>query len=77
MPLNINITEAANILGVSRPTFSNFLNEKASLSPEMAIRLQKAFGVNYETLMRMQNAYDIAKAHQLIDTIEVKEFKAA
>jgi antitoxin HigA-1 len=75
-PFGLSVTDAAKILGVSRPTLSNFLNEKASLSPEMAIRVQKAFGVSFETLMRMQNEYDIAKAHEVCTFIDVKLYKA-
>lgn len=76
-PLGLSVTEAASILGVTRPALSNFLNKKSNLSPEMAIRLQKAFGVNFETLMRMQNAFDIAIARQTANDILVKEYKVA
>jgi addiction module HigA family antidote len=62
-PLGLNLTDAAKALGVTRPAaLSNLLNANASLSPEMAIRLDKAFGVDTEMLMRMQNNYDIARA---------------
>jgi hypothetical protein len=50
---------------------STFLNERASLSPDMAIRIEKAFGVSMETLMRMQNSYDIAQAHSREGEIKV------
>ena len=53
----LTITEAAKLLQVSRPTLSTLLNGHASLSGEMATRLEQAFGVNMETLMRMQSAY--------------------
>lgn len=75
-PLGLRVTEAAKALGVTRPTLSNFLNENASLSPEMAIRLEKAFGVDMETLMRMQNSYDIAQAKQREDEIKVLPYAA-
>lgn len=73
-PLDLNVTEAAQALGVTRPALSNFLNRKASLSPEMAIRLDKAFGVDMETLMRMQNSYDIAQARARRSEIMVAPF---
>jgi antitoxin HigA-1 len=72
--LGLNVTEAARVLGVTRPALSNFLNEKASLSPEMAIRLDKAFGADMETLMRMQNSYDIAQAKKREGEIKVAPF---
>ena len=59
-PLALSVTAAAAVLGVTRATLSTLLNERASLSPEMALRLEKAFGVSMDTLMRMQNSYDIA-----------------
>lgn len=55
------MTGAARILRVSRPTLSSLLNTKADLSSDMALRFEKAFGVDMETLMRMQNSYDIAR----------------
>ncbi len=76
-PLGLTITESAKLLGVTRPALSNFLNCNSSLSPEMAIRIDKVFGINFETLMRMQNSYDIAKARKIAANINVKEFKAA
>lgn len=76
-PLGLNVTSAARALGVTRPALSNLLNAKASLSPEMAIRLDKAFGVDMETLMRMQNAYDIAQAKRHLNDIDVAPYRAA
>lgn len=74
-PLNITVTEAALALGVTRPALSAFLNERASLSPDMAIRIEKVFGLKLETLMRMQNAFDIAEARRRAPSIKVKRFK--
>ncbi|HEX2763833.1 MAG TPA: HigA family addiction module antitoxin, partial [Allosphingosinicella sp.] len=57
--------------GVSRPAVSNLLNGKADLSPEMAIRFEKAFGIPAETMLRMQTAYDLASARQHEHEIKV------
>ncbi len=74
-PRGLNVTAAAKALGVTRPALSNLLNANASLSPEMAIRLDKAFGADMETLMRMQNAYDIAQARRHADDIDVAPYR--
>jgi addiction module HigA family antidote len=74
-PLGLNVTAAAKALGVTRPALSNLLNANASLSPEMAIRLDKAFGVDMETLMRMQNNYDIARAKQRQGEVDVAPYR--
>ncbi len=58
---NLTVTEAAKVLHVSRPTLSSLLNAKADLSGEMALRFEKGFGVEMDTLTRMQNSYDIAR----------------
>lgn len=75
-PLGLSVTDAAQALGVTRAALSAFLNERASLSPDMAIRIQKAFGVSMETLMRMQNSFDIAQAHKREGDIEVRPYVA-
>lgn len=74
-PLGLSVTEAANVLGITRPALSALLNERAHLSPEMSLRIEKAFGVSMETLMRMQNSYDIAQARKRAGEIMVKPFK--
>ncbi|BAF89255.1 addiction module antidote protein, HigA family [Paracoccus alcaliphilus] len=73
-PLGLSVTEAAEALGVTRPALSALLNERAHLSPEMAIRIEKAFGVPMETLMRMQNSYDIAQARRREAEIKVERY---
>jgi addiction module HigA family antidote len=60
-PAGLSVTAAAVALKVSRPALSSLLNGKASLSGDMALRIEKAFGVRMDTLMRMQSAYDIAR----------------
>ena len=74
-PLGLSVTAAADVLGVTRATLSTLLNERAHLSPEMALRIEKAFGVSMDTLMRMQNSYDIAQARKREREIKVKRFK--
>jgi len=73
-PLGLSITDAAQALGVTRAALSAMLNARAQLSPEMALRLEKAFGVSMDTLMRMQNSYDIAKTRQRAGQIRVAPF---
>jgi addiction module HigA family antidote len=75
--LNLSVTDAAKALGVTRPALSALLNERAALSPEMALRLEKAFGVSMETLMRMQNSFDIAQARKRAGEIHVKRYAQA
>ena len=73
-PLGLEVTQAANVLKVARSTLSKLLNEKAALSPEMAIRIEKAFGTKADQLMRMQLNYDLAKARQNFDRIDVSAY---
>lgn len=72
--LELSITSAANALGVTRPALSALVNERASLSPEMALRIEKAFNVSMDTLMRMQNSYDIAVARSKAGNIHVEPY---
>ena len=74
--LELSVTEAARALGVTRAALSAVLNERARLSPEMALRIEKAFGVSMDTLMRMQNSYDIAQARMRTGEIEVVLFES-
>ena len=62
--LDLSVTDAAEVLGVTRAALSALLNERSHLSPEMALRIEKAFGVSMDTLMRMQNSYDIAQTRK-------------
>ena len=75
-PLELSVTAAAEALGVTRPALSALLNERAALSPEMALRFEKAFGVSMETLMRMQNSFDIALARSRAGQIKVRRYVA-
>jgi addiction module HigA family antidote len=71
-PLGLTITEAAEVLGVRRQTLNNLVNGKSGISADMAIRLDKAFGGDAETWLRLQVAYDLAQARQHEGEINVK-----
>ena len=74
-PLGLTVTDAAKALAVARPTLSNLLNENASLTAEMALRIEKVFGPRMDHLMRMQLAYDLAQVRKREGEIHVKPFK--
>ena len=71
-PLGLSVTEAARKLGVSRKQLSELVNARSGISPEMAIRLDKAFGGGADTWLRMQAAYDLAQAMKKADRIRVE-----
>ena len=73
-PAGLSVTAAAAALRVSRPTLSSLLNGKAGLSGDMALRIEKAFGVKMDTLLRMQAAYDIAQTRKRENQIHVRRF---
>ena len=75
--LGLTVTSTAEILGVRRATLSDVTNGKASVSAEMALRLEKAFGVSMDLLLKMQAGYDAAQARMHGDQIKVKRFKPA
>lgn len=72
--LGLSIGKAAEILGVRRATLSDLVNEKAKLSPEMALRVEKAFGINMDTLLRMQAWCDTYAMRKKADTIIVQPY---
>jgi addiction module HigA family antidote len=76
-PLQLTVTAAAKILKVTRPALSSFVNAHAALSPEMALRIEKAFGLKMESLMRMQNSYDIAQTRAREKDIRVSRYRHA
>jgi addiction module HigA family antidote len=76
-PRALNVTTGANALGVTRPALSALLNARADLSPEMAVRIEKAFGISMEILLKMQLAYDIAKVRRMAKSIHVKKWSPA
>src|SRR5262249_16518007 len=73
-PLGLSVTKAAEALGVTRPALSALLNCRASLSPDMALRIEKAFGPKMDTLLRMQTAYEIAEVREREGKIRVKKY---
>lgn len=70
--LGLSVTQGAEVLGVSRQTLNNVIHGKSGISPEMAIRLSKAFGSTPETWLRMQLAYDLAQARKSESKIKVR-----
>lgn len=76
-PLGLTIGQAADLLAVRRATLSDLLNGKATLSPEMALRLEKAFGVSMDTLLRMQAWHDAHAMRLRADEIEVERYDPA
>jgi addiction module HigA family antidote len=73
----LSVTDAANHLGVARHTLSRLLNGRAGVSPEMAIRLEKAGWSNAEFWLRLQASYDLADARTRADDIDVVRFEPA
>ncbi len=71
-PAGLSVTAAAMALRVSRPALSSLLNGKADLSGDMALRIEKAFGVRMDTLMRMQASYNIAQTRKREKHIHVR-----
>ena len=76
-PLNINVTEAARSLGVTRKTFSALLNGRSGISPEMALRLSKVFGRTPEGWLRLQLQHDLWNTRQSVDIENLKRIEAA
>ena len=74
-PLGLSVTEGAKVLGVSRQALSRLINGQAGISPEMGIRLSKAFGTTPDIWMRMQASYDIAQAKRREDKIKVERYE--
>jgi addiction module HigA family antidote len=72
--LGLSVTRAAKILGVRRATLSDVTNGKSAVSAEMALRLEKAFGVSMDLLLKMQAGYDAAQARRYESDIKIKRF---
>jgi antitoxin HigA-1 len=76
-PLGLSVSKAAGILKVRRATLSDLLHGKASLTPEMALRIEKAFGPEMDHLLRMQLAHDVAKTRDHARGISIKRYVPA
>ena len=76
-PLGLSITEAAEGLGVTRATMSRLVNGRTGISPQMAVRLSKAFGGNAESWLRQQMNYDLAQIQRTAKDIHVRRFEPA
>ena len=74
-PLALSVTEGAKVLGVARHTLSRVLNGHATISPEMAIRLEKAGWSSAEFWLRRQTSYDLARARRSEDQIKVVRYE--
>lgn len=72
--LGLSVSAGADILGVGRQALSNVVNARAGISPDMAIRLEKAFGSTADTWLRMQAAYDLAQARLREKSIKVRRY---
>jgi addiction module HigA family antidote len=75
--LGLSVSKAAQVLKVRRATLSDLLQGKASLTPEMALRMEKAFGPDMDHLLRMQLAYDVAQTRRHSKGIPVKRYVPA
>ena len=75
--LGLNVSKAAEILKVRRATLSDLLHGKAALTPDMALRIEKAFGPDMDHLLRMQLAYDVAKTRERARGISIKRYVPA
>ena len=74
-PVGLSITAGAQVLGVSRQALNNLVNGRSAISPEMAIRLDKAFGGGAEVWLRMQANYDLAQAMKHAKEIKVERYE--
>lgn len=73
--LNLSVTEAAKVLGVTRATVSRLINGRSSISPDMAVRLSKAFGSTPAFWLNLQHKYDLAQLNQRADQIHVERYR--
>lgn len=74
VPLGLSVTAAARVLGVTRQTLNNLVNERSGISPDMAIRLEKAFGSSADMWVRLQTSFDLAQARRREHEIVVTRF---
>ena len=76
-PLGLSVTEAASVLGITRQALNNVVNGKSGISPEMAIRLSRAFGSTPETWLQLQMKYDLAAAQAKSGDLNVQRYRRA
>jgi len=76
-PAGLTVTAAAAVLGVSRKALSELLNGHSGISPEMAVRLSKAFGGSIESWLTQQMQYDLARVRKKATEIDVKRYEPA
>jgi addiction module HigA family antidote len=76
-PLGLSVTKAAKILGVTRQTLNDLVNGRRGISPEMALRLDMAFGGGADTWLRLQAAYDLAQARRKAAALDIKRYEPA
>jgi len=76
-PLGLTVTDGARVLGVARQTLNNLVNAQSAISPKMAIRLEKAFGMSADLWTRLQAAYDLADARRHATRITVARYRPA
>ncbi len=76
-PLELSVTDAAKVLHISRQSLSELLNGRSGISPEMAIRLEKAFGGTARSWIQQQGEYDLWRAQKNADAINVSRYDAA
>ena len=74
-PLQLSVTEGAKVLGVTRHTLSRVINGQSGISPDMAIRLEKAGWSNADHWLRLQTAYELAQARKHQDQIQVERYE--
>ncbi len=74
-PLQLSVTEGAKVLGVTRHTLSRVINGQSGISPDMAIRLEKAGWSNADHWLRLQTAYELAQARKRQDQIQVERYQ--
>ncbi len=76
-PLHLSVTKSAEILGVTRQTLNDLVHCHRDISPEMALRLDMAFGGGAETWLRLQAAYDLAQARNKLPALDIKRYEPA
>lgn len=76
-PLGLSVTKAAKILGVTRQTLNDLVNCRRGISPEMALRLDMAFGGGADTWLRLQAAYNLAQARHKASDLDIKRYQPA